>query len=76
VSGNARLGSWAMVSDYSRLQSLGSLDVPMHLPVDSTGLKIYGGGEKLDHKHAVRPRRRWRKLDLCVDVHSHEIVAV
>ena len=49
---------------------------PLHLLVDSTGLKIYGEGEWLDQKHGVRPRRRWRKLHLGVDAHSHEIAAV
>jgi hypothetical protein len=37
-------------------------DEPLHLLVDSTGLKIYGEGEWLDQKHGVRSRRRWRKL--------------
>jgi hypothetical protein len=37
---------------------------PLHLLVDSTGLKIYGDGEWLDRKHGVRSRRRWRKLHL------------
>jgi len=49
---------------------------PLHLLVDSTGLKMYGEGEWLDQKHGVRPRRRWRKLHLGVDAQSHEIVAV
>jgi hypothetical protein len=49
---------------------------PLHLLVDSTGLKIYGEGEWLDQKHGIRPRRRWRKLHLGVDAHTHEIVAV
>ncbi len=35
---------------------------PLHLLVDSTGLKIYGEGEWLDQKHGTRSRRRWRKL--------------
>src|SRR5271156_894741 len=35
---------------------------PLHLLVDSTGLKIYGEGEWLDQKHTARSRRRWRKL--------------
>jgi hypothetical protein len=46
------------------------------IPVDSAGLKIYGEGERLDQRHAVRPRRRWRKLHLGVDANNHEIVAV
>jgi Transposase DDE domain len=47
---------------------------PLHLLVDSTGLKIYGEGEWLGQKHGIRSRRRWRKLH--VDADTHEIVAV
>jgi Transposase DDE domain len=53
-----------------------SCDEPLHLLVDSTGLKIYGEGEWLDQKHGIRSRRRWRKLHLGVDADTHEIVAV
>jgi hypothetical protein len=49
---------------------------PLHLLVDSTGLKIYGEGEWLDQKHGIRSRRRWRKLHLGMDASTHEIVAV
>ena len=49
---------------------------PLHLLVDSTGLKIYGEGEWLDQKHGIRSRRRWRKLHLGVNADTHEIVAV
>ena len=31
---------------------------PLHLLVDSTGLKIYGEGEWIDQKHGIRSRRR------------------
>ena len=48
---------------------------PLHLLVDSTGLKIYGKGELLDQKHGIRSRRRWRKLHLGIDAITHEIVA-
>jgi hypothetical protein len=41
-------------------------DEPLHLLVDSTGIKIYGEGEWLDQKHGVRSCRRWRKLHLAV----------
>jgi hypothetical protein len=37
---------------------------PLHLLIDSTGVKIYGEGEWLDQKHRVPSRRRWRKLYL------------
>jgi transposase len=49
---------------------------PLHLLVDSTGLKMYGEGEWLDQKHGIRSRRRWRKLHIGVDADAHEIVAV
>src|SRR3982751_3303307 len=49
---------------------------PLHLLVDSTGVKIYGEGEWLDQKHGVRSRRRWRKLHLAVDADTQEIAAV
>jgi transposase len=50
-------------------------DEPLHLLIDSTGLKIYGEGEWLDQQHGIRSRRRWRKLHLGVDAVTHEIVA-
>jgi transposase len=50
-------------------------DEPLHLLVDSTGLKIYGEGEWLGQKHGIRTRRRWRKLHLGVDAGTHKIVA-
>src|SRR3954451_20153674 len=35
---------------------------PVHLLVDSTGLKLCGAGEWLVEKHGTRTRRAWRKL--------------
>ena len=49
---------------------------PLHVLVDSTGLKIYGEGEWLDQKHGIRLRRRWRKLHLGIDAITHGIVAL
>ena len=46
---------------------------PVHLVVDSTGLKIFGAGEWQKHK-AKRKRRSWRKLHLGLDLVSGEIV--
>ena len=51
-------------------------DEPLHLLIDSTGLKIYGEGEWLDHRRGIRSPRRWRKLHLGVDADTHEVVAV
>src|SRR4051794_9847959 len=49
---------------------------PLHLLVDSTGVKIYGEDEWLDQKHGIRSRRRWRKLHLAVDADAQAIAAV
>ena len=51
-------------------------DEPLHLLIDSTGLKMYGEGEWLEEKHGKRSRRRWRKLHLAIAANSHEVVAV
>src|SRR3712207_3689633 len=48
---------------------------PMHLLVDSTGLKLCGAGEWLVEKHGTRTRRSWRKLHLGVDADTGGIVA-
>ena len=41
---------------------------PIHLVIDSTGLKILGDGEWHTHKHGTtNKRRRWKKLHLGVD---------
>ena len=49
--------------------------VPIHLVVDSTGLKIFGEGEWLTQKHNTKGiRRRWRKLHLGLDLASGVIV--
>jgi len=50
-------------------------DKPMHLLVDSTGLKLCGAGEWLLEKHGTRTRRSWRKLHLGTDADTGHIVA-
>ena len=48
---------------------------PIHLVVDSTGLKIFGEGEWLEEKHKVKAKRKsWRKLHLGLDLVSGDIV--
>ncbi len=49
---------------------------PLHVVIDSTGLKVYGAGEWLADKHGQRARRGWRKLHLAVDASSGQIVGV
>ena len=48
---------------------------PLHLLVDSTGLKLHGAGEWLVEKHGTKRRRSWRKLHLGVDAETGRIVA-
>jgi hypothetical protein len=48
---------------------------PIHLLVDSTGLKLCGAGEWLVEKHGTKRRRAWRKLHLGVDAETGQIVA-
>jgi len=52
-----------------------SASEPMHLLVDSTGLKLCGAGEWLVEKHGTRTRRSWRKLHLGVDADTGQVVA-
>src|SRR3954454_5239075 len=48
---------------------------PVHLLVDSTGLKLCGAGEWLIEKHGTRRRRSWRKMHIGVDADTGQIVA-
>ena len=49
---------------------------PLHIVVDSTGLKVYGEGEWKVRQHGPSKRRTWRKLHLSVDEATGEIQAV
>jgi hypothetical protein len=49
---------------------------PIHVVVDSTGLKIYGEGEWKVRQHGVGKRRTWRKVHLAVDGHEKDVVGV
>jgi Transposase DDE domain len=48
---------------------------PLHLLVDSTGLKIYGEGEWKMRTHGKTKRRTWRKLHLVIDAVTQQIIA-
>jgi hypothetical protein len=48
---------------------------PVHLLVDSTGLKLGGPGEWLIEKHGTKRRRAWRVLHLATDADTGRIVA-
>jgi len=49
---------------------------PLHMVVDSTGIKVYGEGEWKVRQHGYTRRRTWRKLHLGVDEATHEFIAV
>jgi len=48
---------------------------PVHLLVDSMGLKLCGSGEWLLEKHGTKTRRSWRKLQIAVDADTGQIAA-
>ena len=48
---------------------------PLHLILDSTGLKVYGEGEWKVRQHGYSKRRTWLKLHLAIDMETHEIRA-
>jgi Transposase DDE domain len=48
---------------------------PLHVLIDSSGLKVFGAGQWLQEKHGAKSRRGWRKLHLAVDADGFTIVA-
>src|SRR5690242_9918001 len=80
------LGLDLAVPDHTTLsRRAGTLEVPrsrsgssgpMHLLVDSTGLRLSGPGEWLVEKHGTRTRRAWRKLHLGVEADTGRIEGV
>jgi hypothetical protein len=49
---------------------------PLHLPIDSTGIKVEGEGEWNVRKHGGPKCRAWRKIHLGIDEETLEIRAV
>lgn len=48
---------------------------PLHVLIDSTGLKVYGEGEWKVRTHGVGKRRTWRKLHIAMDAETGEMLA-
>ena len=79
------LGVALPVPDYTtlsrRLQTLSvslprqASGQPLHLVIDSTGIKLYGDGEWHARRHGPSKRRTWRKLYLGVDEATGELAA-
>lgn len=57
-------------------QRLIKSDEPLHVVIDSTGLKVYGEGEWKVRQHDWAKRRTWRKLHIAVNEKTHEILSV
>ena len=53
-----------------------SVDGPLNLLVDSTGIKFLGNGEWQARKQGVQGRRQWRKVHLAMDTAASDIRAV
>lgn len=49
---------------------------PIHVVVDSTGLKVYGEGEWTVRPHGAGQRRTWRKVHLAVDAEVKDVLSV
>jgi len=49
---------------------------PLHLLVDSTGIKVAGEGEWNARKHGGPKRRIWRKIHIGIDEHTLEVRAI
>ena len=72
VPDHSTLSRRAETLEVPRLQSRTG---PIHLLVDSTGLRLCGPGEWLIEKHGTQRRRAWRKLHIGVDAQTGEILA-
>lgn len=48
---------------------------PVHVLIDSAGLKIYGAGHWLEEKHGAISSRKWRKHHIAIDSDSGEVIA-
>src|SRR5271165_6969253 len=57
--------------DLPILQKTVGCEEPVHLIVDSTGLKKYGESEWQDQKHGTHSPWKWRKMQHGVDADTH-----
>ena len=48
---------------------------PLHVVIDSSGLKVFGEGEWKVRQHGWSKRRTWRKMHLSIDATSGEVQA-
>lgn len=48
---------------------------PIHVLVDSTGIKVYGEGEWKVRQHGIGKRRTWLKMHIAIDAMTQDVVA-
>jgi hypothetical protein len=75
VPDHSTLSRRAETLELPRPDSRAAGGAPVHLLVNSTGLKLCGPGEWLVEKHDTRTRRGWRKLHLGTATDTGRIVA-
>jgi hypothetical protein len=74
VPDHSSLSRRATMPDVPRPRSSdGAADGPVHLLVDSTGLKLCCAGEWLLEKHGTKTRRSRRKFHVGMDANTGEI---
>lgn len=49
---------------------------PLHLLIDSTGIKVEGEGEWIRRKHGASRKRIWRKIHIGIDAETLDIRAI
>ena len=64
-----------VVSSLTRCTRRDGTDEPLHVIVDSTGMKIYEAGQWLEEKHGAKSARKWLKLHLAIDADSNQVIA-
>jgi hypothetical protein len=79
------LGASCKAPDYSTLSKRGktlSINIrirplgkgPLHLVVDSSGVKLYGEGEWKTRQHGISKRRTWKKIHLGWDAETRDVI--
>lgn len=64
-----------VVSSLTRCTRRDGTDEPLHVIIDSTGMKIYEAGQWLEEKHGAKSARKWLKLHLAIDADSNQVIA-
>lgn len=58
-----------------KIPKFGNSSGPVNVAIDSTGLKIFGEGEWKVKIHGKSKRRTWRKLHICIDINTQNILS-